>query len=263
MTVLNQSHSFKTKCIQIHESNLEPVETISDQRSYNVLDNADDIIEYETEFLEDDPVIRLEENYGEEGNDNSAEDDIIYFAEDVEDLKVECEAISDAEMGDLLEESDDPNKTEIEREEFVNSEKVKRKSYFTYQKLEAIRYAEESGSNRQAARVFSVDESCIRKWRLNKALIASIDKERSSHRTPRRKSNLHWPTLDQMLKAWVIEQVKSGATVKPKQVKEKSIELAEKLNLEDFKGSNSYVFKFMRRYQFPSQVSSSSLSRNQ
>lgn len=223
--------------------------------------NADEMVEYETEFLDEDPMIRLGENYGEEINEGS-EDNIIYFTREAEEKKpfrvsenskFNEKLDSDDQMDDMLEVVNDL-KTDVEREELVTSEKTKRKSYFTYQKLEAIRYAEEAGSNRQAARAFSVDESCIRKWRQNKDLIATIDQERTAARTPRRKSNLHWPTLDQKLKIWVKEQLESGVSVKPKHVREKSIELAEELNLEDFKGSNSYVFKFMRRYHFPGNV---------
>lgn len=135
---------------------------------------------------------------------------------------------------------------EIESEECVKTKKARRKSYSSNQKLEAIGYAELVG-NRKAAKVFLVDESCIRKWRLNKELLIEIDRERGTKRKP----NLHWPLLDAELKSWAITVLSSGVRLKPGEIKAKSIEIAKSLNLTDFKGTSSYISKFMERYRIP------------
>lgn len=132
----------------------------------------------------------------------------------------------------------------LEAEKLMKSVKNRRKSYSSLQKLEVVSYAEITG-NRQAAKIFSIDESCIRKWRINKELLLEINKERGTKRKP----NLHWPTLDNELKTWAMEQMKDGAILKPSEIKTKSIEMAKSLKLSNFKGTSSYIFKFMERYK--------------
>lgn len=129
-----------------------------------------------------------------------------------------------------------------------NSKGKSRKSYSSKQKLECIEYAEQTG-NRQAAKFYSIDESCIRKWRLNKELLIQIQEERGTKRKP----NLHWPALDMQLKIWVKDQMANGFLLKPAEIKAKSIKIAAALNLQNFKGTSGYVNKFMERYQIPSR----------
>lgn len=135
---------------------------------------------------------------------------------------------------------------EVDNEQFIQTQKNRRKSYSSSQKLKVVSYAEVAG-NRQAARWAAIDESCIRKWRLNKELLIEINSERGTKRKP----NLHWPSLDMELKSWVLEQMKNGVILKPSAIKTKSIELAKALDLSDFKGTSSYIFKFMERYKIP------------
>lgn len=153
---------------------------------------------------------------------------------------------------------DEQMETDVASEEFVKTEKVRRKSYSSSKKLKVVSYAETAG-NRQAARVYSIDESCIRKWRLNKELLIEIDRERGTKRKP----NLHWPKLDAELKAWVTEKMTNGGTLlKPSEIKSKSIELAKNLELHGFKGSSSYIFKFMERYKIPGRPPKTSTRKN-
>lgn len=154
------------------------------------------------------------------------------------DTLSELEGTVTVDVGEQME-------TEVAGEEFVKTEKNRRKSYSSSKKLKVVSYAEMTG-NRQAAKVYSIDESCIRKWRLNKELLIEIDKERGTKRKP----NLHWPKLDAELKAWVTEHMNnSGTLLKPSEIKSKSIELAKNLELSDFRGTSSYIFKFMERYK--------------
>lgn len=121
-----------------------------------------------------------------------------------------------------------------------------RKSYTSGQKLEAVKLAEQT-SNRQAAKVFLIDESCIRKWRHSKKLLIEIHNERGTKRKP----NLHWPDIDSQLKAWAIAQLSAGIRLKPSQIKAQSIEIAKRLKITNFRGTSSYIFKFMERYHIP------------
>lgn len=135
---------------------------------------------------------------------------------------------------------------------------VRRKSYTTKHKLDAVSYAEEVG-NRKAARVFLVDESCIRKWRFNKQILIELNNERGSRRKLRR-PNLHWPVLEAELKTWAFSIINSGVRLKPGEVKAKSLEIAKKLNVTNFKGTSSYISKFMERYNIPGRQPKSSES---
>lgn len=111
--------------------------------------------------------------------------------------------------------------------------------------------------NRQAAKIFSIDESCIRKWRQNKEMLIEIHHERGTKRKP----NLHWPEIDRMLKDWVIVQMSSGIRLKPSEIKAKSLEIAETLSITNFKGTSSYIFKFMMRYHIPGREPKSSAKK--
>ena len=121
-----------------------------------------------------------------------------------------------------------------------------RKSYSSSQKLEVVDYAELT-TNRGAAKEFGVDESCIRKWRSNKEQLIEIAQDRGTKRKP----NLHWPELDNELRSWVNDQMSGGNNLKPSQIKARAIQIAETLNLTDFKGTSSYIFRFMERYRIP------------
>lgn len=123
----------------------------------------------------------------------------------------------------------------------------KRNSYTSAQKLEIVKLAEIIG-NRKAAREYGTDESNVRKWRSAKEMLIVIDRDRGL----KRKSNLHWPQLDSALKRWVQQKMDEGAILKPMDIKKKSIELANELNIENFYGTSSYIFKFMDRYNIPS-----------
>lgn len=160
-----------------------------------------------------------------------------------------------------------PLKAESKQEGVVKN----RKSYSSGEKLEAVKYAEVTGElvlqpmkglirtnfilgNRQAAKIFSIDESCIRKWRQNKEMLIEIHQERGTKRKP----NLHWPDIDRTLKEWVLAQMASGIRLKPSEIKTKAIEIAETLNITNFKGTSSYIFKFMMRYHIPGRTATRS-----
>lgn len=124
--------------------------------------------------------------------------------------------------------------------------KKTRKAYTAGRKLDVINYAEVTG-NRQAAKIFDIDESCIRKWRLQKEMLIDINRERGTKRKP----NLHWAELEKALKNWVLEQMNEGILLKPKEIRERSIEMAKEMNIQNFRGTSSYIFKFMERYHIP------------
>lgn len=125
-----------------------------------------------------------------------------------------------------------------------------RKSYTLSQKLEAVAYAEGSG-NRYAAKVFRIDESCIRKWRTQKELLIKINQERNTKRKP----NLRFPEIEERLKEFVNQKIHQDGTlyIRPNEIKAESQRIAKELNMTNFKGTSSYIFKFMERYNIQSR----------
>ena len=150
---------------------------------------------------------------------------------------------------------------EVKSEEFVKTEKSRRRSYTLKNKLDAVSYAEVVG-NRKAARIFLVDESCIRKWRFNKEILLELNNEKGTKRKLRR-PNLHWPLLEAELKSWVLSIMNSGVRLKPGEIKAKSLEIAKDLNVTNFKGTSSYISKFMERYNIPGRQPKSKEAKEQ
>lgn len=235
MLKLTEACKFREKCIEIDAgSNESQTIAIEDDVEY-FLDSA-------SETYDDEEIILYEE-------EEHIEDDTVQHQHEVKDELQVYEQFEVLESSSVDQEHsviilDDKL---LVRDDSKRSVKC-RKSYPSHQKLKAIETAEVLG-NRKAAKVFNIDESNIRKWRLNKDLLIEINRERGTKRKP----NLHWPLLDQELKTWSLAQIQSGALLKPAEIKMKSLEIAEALKLKDFKGTSSYIFKFMERYRITSK----------
>lgn len=123
-----------------------------------------------------------------------------------------------------------------------------RKSYTPQQKLEIIKFAEIE-SNRSAMRKFEIDESCIRRWRVQKETIQNIyhEQQTSNRVVSNRKPRICWPDLERELKDWVVENKDRGIMLKPYEIKATAIEIARNRKIDNFKGTSSFIFKFMQR----------------
>lgn len=141
------------------------------------------------------------------------------------------------------------------RQEVLNFETGKievlikpRKSYTPQQKLEIIKFAEIE-SNRSAMRKFEIDESCIRRWRVQKETIQNIfhEQQTSNRIVSNRKPRICWPDLERELKDWVVENKDRGIMLKPYEIKATAIEIAKNRKIDNFKGTSSFIFKFMQR----------------
>lgn len=196
----------------------------------------------EQPFSSDDSFIRNWQHMSE----NMQQENINEIESNLAELIYEETAVEQVQVEPCDDLADDEQKRTVKN----------RKSYSSGQKLDVVKCAEVTG-NRQAAKIFSIDESCIRKWRLNKQLLIEIHQERGTKRKP----NLHWPELDMELKGWVKDQMNCGRNLKPAEIKAKSIEIANALNLTTFKGTSSYIFKFMERYRIPGRPAKNPVRR--
>lgn len=128
-----------------------------------------------------------------------------------------------------------------------NAGQNKRNSYTVGIKLAVIELAEKQG-NRVASRIYHINESCVRGWRKQKDQLLKMNVNKKTQR----RAFPHWPELEVELKQWVTEQYQNDTKVKFQDIKNRSIEIAQQRNIENFKGTNSFIFKFMKRNDVPS-----------
>ena len=278
VSLLENSYNFKERCIEIHESlqnsEIDTVNCKLEKSERNVIEEDtnyfvnDEMIEYDdNESVDGDPLVKDEE-YQEALMEepekmrcrnhytNEQKSQIIAAAE----LSSNKEAAKQFSVDESCirkwraKQSQPSTSSSIEfldlkvKNIAETPPKVvkKRRAYTAGWKLEVVNYAEVTG-NRQAAKIFGIDESCIRKWRVSKEMLIEINRERGTKRKP----NLHWADLEKSLKLWVLDQMNQGLLLKPKEIREKSIEIAKEMNINNFRGTSSYIFKFMERYHIP------------
>ena len=120
--------------------------------------------------------------------------------------------------------------------------KRKRSSYTTDFKLNVIKKAEEIG-NREAGRLFEIDESNVRLWQKNKDKISQGSRSRRSFC----RGVAAWPDLEKSLEAWILEQRKIGAPISTVNIRKKAKLLSLENVIENFTPGPSWCSRFMRR----------------
>lgn len=120
-----------------------------------------------------------------------------------------------------------------------------RASYTASFKLRVVAYAVEKG-NRAAGKQFSIDESCVRRWRSQREKLL---------KTPRNKRALRgrsaaFPELEKEVAAWITEKRKAGTGVSTNVICLKAKSVAQRLGLEQFKASKCWCYRFMDRCGF-------------
>jgi hypothetical protein len=264
--IINQNCFFCGKCVRKLENAIEFRRTCrayykeanedyvdKEDPQYSIIESSHPAQEHEEIYVYE-PIEYLEE----EEDQDQEHDDGLMLEEESEECKpvffeehvIECNEKEEDEE-EIIEDSNSNEMVEVDQEQFstiVAAKGIrKRNSYTSAQKLEIVHMAEIIG-NRKAARKYGTDESNVRKWRAAKEMLIDIDRDRGL----KRKSNLHWPELDRALKKWVQQKMDEGIILKPLEIKKRSIELSNELNVSNFTGSSSYIFKFMDRYNIPS-----------
>ncbi|KAM3915673.1 pogo transposable element with KRAB domain [Leptodactylus fuscus] len=122
--------------------------------------------------------------------------------------------------------------------------KQKRLSYKIPFKLEVVKYAKEHG-NRAAERHFGPPptEKMIREWRKQEEALQKADKSKHTFREHTAK----WPQIDVEMKEWIIHHRNNGLSVSTKMIRYEAKRLAAEKGIDDFTGSASWCYRFMRR----------------
>uniref|UniRef100_L7MZP6 HTH CENPB-type domain-containing protein n=1 Tax=Anolis carolinensis TaxID=28377 RepID=L7MZP6_ANOCA len=120
----------------------------------------------------------------------------------------------------------------------------KRLSYRIPFKLEVIKYAKEHG-NRAAERHFGSPptEKMIREWRKQEDQLQKADKSKHTFRGRTAK----WPQIDVEMKEWITRHRNNGFSVSTKMIIYEAKRLAAEKGIEEFTGSPSWCYRFMRR----------------
>ena len=116
----------------------------------------------------------------------------------------------------------------------------KRHSYTIELKRKAVEYSETHG-NRAAGREFNVDESMIRRWRKEKALMAKLPSKMKAMRS----GKPHWPQLEKDLKEFVLR--KAGWGLSTVVIRARAKEMARDRGITDFIGGPAWYHHFMWR----------------
>ncbi|KAF4787660.1 zinc finger MYM-type protein 2 isoform X1 [Turdus rufiventris] len=111
-------------------------------------------------------------------------------------------------------------------------------------KLKAINHAKEHG-NRSAAREFKVNESMVRKWRLQEDELRRAKKTKKSFRGMKAR----WLQLEDRLDQWISEQRAAGKRFSTVAIRLKAKAIANEMNISDFNAGPSWCFRFMKRRQ--------------
>ena len=120
--------------------------------------------------------------------------------------------------------------------------KTRRQAYDAAFKLNAIAIALEKG-NRAAAQELGINESMVRRWRIQQGELAKCKKSKKAFRG----CKARWPQLENELEDWVNTQRADGRGVSTVQLRLKARTVASHLALADFKGGQSWCCRFMRR----------------
>lgn len=116
------------------------------------------------------------------------------------------------------------------------------KSYTAAFKLTVVAQAEKIG-NRAAAREFSVDERCVRRWRNGKGGLESMPMTKKAQRG----GTAAWPELETELEAWI--RMHRGESLTVLEIRTKAKLIAEQKGISNFKGTVNWCYRFMRRKQ--------------
>jgi hypothetical protein len=108
-----------------------------------------------------------------------------------------------------------------------------------------IKHAEQT-NNCATARKFGVAEPNVRCWRKQKALLKGANSARKAFRGPK---HGNFNAVDEKVLEFVLEKCKNGLPVTREAIRMKALEIARFLKIprQDFKASNGWAVRFMRR----------------
>ena len=112
-------------------------------------------------------------------------------------------------------------------------------------KLQVVKFAEDS-NNCAASREFSVNEKLVRDWRRQVEKLKCMPRNKCANRG----KQCQWPELEDSLGTWIEDQRRSGYIITRNLIRIKATAIACEKNLRNFKATNSWCTRFLRRKNF-------------
>ena len=126
-------------------------------------------------------------------------------------------------------------------------ERTKNNSYTNLFKMQVAEEALRVNNKRQTAKKFGIDERNVRRWILD--LPAIKNAARMSRITaPRRTAK--WPLLEKDVCVFIDDRRRRGVGVSRALIRLEALKVARKLKIKDFKASEGWCTKFMRRNSY-------------
>jgi len=117
-----------------------------------------------------------------------------------------------------------------------------RASYTAAFKLRVVGYVVEHG-NHAAGKKFAVDESCVRRWRIQREKLTKTPKFKRANRS----GAPAFPDLEKELACWIKEKRQGGFGVSTNVICLKAKQIAQKSGMQEgkFRASKSWCYRFM------------------
>lgn len=130
-------------------------------------------------------------------------------------------------------------------ESVATASSSKRFSYTITYKLEVVQYAKKRG-NRAASRHFGPlpTEKMIRQWRKQEKELQKVSNKKKHNL---RQVPPKWPDLEEKLRKWVVDHRNLGIAMNMKKIIYEARRLAASTGVDNFKGTESWCFRFMKR----------------
>ena len=125
--------------------------------------------------------------------------------------------------------------------------RTKNNSYTNIFKIKVVEKALECGSNRKAAALYGIHEKNIRRWKL--ILPAIKEAARMSRITSARRRG-KWPLLEKEVCTFIDNRRRRGVGVSRALIRLEALKVAGKLKIKEFKASEGWCTKFMRRHSY-------------
>ena len=111
--------------------------------------------------------------------------------------------------------------------------------------MSVINKAEEVG-NREAARIYSINESTVRGWRKSKE---TLEKSKRSSKALGRGRKAHYPLMEEELVKLVSERRKEGCAISTVEIRVEAQKMVKRYYPEaSFKASSQWCYLFMKRH---------------
>jgi transposase-like protein len=139
--------------------------------------------------------------------------------------------------------------SEIENEPSSNLTKRKRKCYTIADKIAAIRQVKVTNNLSAVSRELNIDRKTLREWVHNESELVNMQNRKKRRRIGGGRKPF-FPQIEEQLYEWFkSERLDKKCVVNYRRLREKALEIAKTLKIENFIGSHYWIYSFCRRHK--------------